>query len=309
VINDRNRYWDVDSWGHFGFSNFPDGRRYAEFLTSFFEGDNLKMDWLGRLAQDALYFHEGPTQPIPQDQPRFSHQMEIPAGIRKTGPWMVCLSGVVNTQAVNNQYYLDRQSHLSIFHQKLGLIISGANSKRQPQLALFSEKLGTQMFHMPVSSRLQMSDAQDRLSLAYNTFFADLYVPAASENELKFRFVKAGKGTPAEETRLNLQLVLKAGEPLVTGAGKKILLGSDPVEFQPADLGGWIQHHGWRLTVDPAARLTWPVYPFNPYANGPEKTLEHAVGVLSVPIRSKDEKHDWYVRPDEQEISFTLKAE
>jgi hypothetical protein len=309
VINDRNRYWDVDSWGHFGFSNFPDGRRYAEFLTSFFEGDNLKMDWLGRLAQDALYFHEGPTQPIPQDQPRFSHQMDIPAGIRKTGPWMVCLSGVINTQAVNNQYYLDRQAHLSVFHQKLGLVISGANSKRQPQLALFTEKLGPQMFHMPVSSRLQMSDVQDRLSLAYNTFFADLYVPAASENELKFRFVKAGKGTPAEETRLNLQLVLKAGEPLVTGAGKKVLLGSDPVEFQPADLGGWIQHHGWKLTVDPAARLTWPVYPYNPYANGPEKTLEHAVGVLSVPIRSKDEEHDWYVRPDEQEISFTLKAE
>jgi hypothetical protein len=34
VINDRNRYWDVDAWGHFGFSHFADGRRYAEFLTS-----------------------------------------------------------------------------------------------------------------------------------------------------------------------------------------------------------------------------------------------------------------------------------
>ena len=33
VINDRNRHWEVDAWGHFGFSHFPDGRRYAEFLT------------------------------------------------------------------------------------------------------------------------------------------------------------------------------------------------------------------------------------------------------------------------------------
>src|SRR5207247_758711 len=39
VINDRNRYWDVDTWGQFGFSNFPDGRRYAEFLTRFFRAD------------------------------------------------------------------------------------------------------------------------------------------------------------------------------------------------------------------------------------------------------------------------------
>jgi hypothetical protein len=309
VINDRNRYWDVDSWGHFGFSNFPDGRRYAEFLTSFFQGENLKMDWLGRLAQDALYYHEGPTKPIPQDLPQFSYQMQIPAGIRKTGPWMVCLSGIINTQAVNSQYYLDRQAHLSAFHQKLGLVISGANSKRQPQLALFSEKLADRIFHMPVSSRLQMSDAQDRLSLAYNTFFVDLYVTAAAANELKLRFVKTGKGTPAEETLLNLQLVLKAGEPLLTGAGKKLQLGADPVELQPADLGGWIEHHGWKLTVDPTASLTWPVYPYNPYANGQEKELEHAVGVLSVPVRSKHEEHDWYVRPNEQEISFTLKAE
>ena len=309
VINDRNRYWDVDSWGHFGFSNFPDGRRYAEFLTGFFEGDNLKMDWLGRLAQGALYYHEGPMQPIPQDQPRFSHQMNIPASIRKTGSWMVCLSGVINTQAVNNQFYLDRQAHLSVFHKKLGLIISGANSKRQPELATFTEKLGDQIFYMPVSSRLQMSDQQDRLSLAYNTFLVDLYVPTPSENEVKFRFVKTGKGTPAEETRLNLQLVLKAGEALVTGMGKQILLGTDPVELQPADLGGRVRHHGWELTVDPTARLTWPVYPFNPYSNGPEKTLTHAVGVLSVPIRSKEEEHDWYVRPAEQEISFSLKAE
>lgn len=26
VINDRNRYWDVNSWGHFGFSHFPEGK-------------------------------------------------------------------------------------------------------------------------------------------------------------------------------------------------------------------------------------------------------------------------------------------
>ncbi len=113
AINDRNRYWDVDSWGHFGFSHFPDGRRYAEFLTSFFPEDNLHMDWLGRLAQDALYYHEGPTEPIPQDQPRYSYRMSVPAGIRKTGAWVVCLSGLISTQAVNNQFYLDRQSNLT----------------------------------------------------------------------------------------------------------------------------------------------------------------------------------------------------
>ncbi|HEV2494049.1 MAG TPA: hypothetical protein VG204_13365 [Terriglobia bacterium] len=306
VINDRNRYWDVDTWGQFGFSNFADGRRYAEFLTSFLRPDDLHIDWLGRLSQDALYYHEGPTAPIPQDQPRYSYRMTIPAGIRKTRPWVVCLSGIVDTPAVNNQYYLDRQASLSVFHERLGLIISGANSKRQPELATFSEKLSGEVYHTPLSSRLQMSDKEDRLSLAFNTFFSDLYVPAPTEDELTLRFVITGKGTPAEEPRLTLQLCLKPGEELETATGQKFRLGDARLELGPDALGGWIRHHGWTMKFDSTARLVWPIRPYNPYQAAPETGLEHAVGALSVPLRLKSKSG--FVRPDEQEIVFSLAA-
>jgi hypothetical protein len=157
VLNDRNRYWGVSAWAQFAFTNFAAGRRYAEFLTGFVRPEDITMDVLGRLAQDALYYHAGPAKPIPQDLPRYRHQMHVPAGIRKTGLWTVVLSGLMSTQAVNSQFYLDRQSCLSVFHQQLGLIISGANSKRQPELATFSERLLDQTFHLPISTRLQMS--------------------------------------------------------------------------------------------------------------------------------------------------------
>src|SRR5205085_8295114 len=85
VINGRNRHWAVSAWGHFGFSHFPDGRRYAEFLAGFLPEGKVGYHALGRLAQDALYYHEGPTAPIPQDQPRYAHQMRLPAGTRKAG--------------------------------------------------------------------------------------------------------------------------------------------------------------------------------------------------------------------------------
>src|SRR4051812_1738177 len=245
TINDRNRYWKVNSWGHYGFSHFAEGRRYAEFLTDSLRRDNLAMDDLGRLAQDALYYHEGPTEPIPQDQPHYSYQMSVPAGIRKAGPWVVCLSGIISTPAVNNQFYLDRQGHLSVYHNKLGLVITGAGSKRQPELATFFEKLQGQTFHLPISSRLQMSDSNgDRLSLAYNTFFTDLYVSPPAEDHLQLRFVMTGRG-PASESQLNLQLCLKAGEVLETAAGLRIALGTERVELGPDKLGGWIRHHGW----------------------------------------------------------------
>lgn len=307
VINDRNRYWDVDSWGQFGFSNFPDGRRYAEFLTSFFPADNLHMDWLGRLSQDALYYHDGATQPIPQDRPRFVYRMTLPAAVRKTGPWEVCLSGIVDTPAVENLFFLDRQSSLSVFHEKLGLIISGANSKNQPELAAFSESFGGATYNTPVSSRLQLGDKQDRLSLAYNTFFSDIYVPTPAPDQVSLRFVITGEGTPPDDARLTLQLCLKPGEGLETATGRKVKLGVDRLELSSQALGGWIRHHGWTLTIDPEASLVWPVYPYNPYAAAPEITLDHAVAALSVPLRMKS-REGHFVRPNEQEISFALRA-
>ncbi len=308
VINDRNRRWGVSAWGQFAFTHFPDGRGYAAFLTGFFKPETLTVDQLGRLAQDALYYHEGPLAPAPQDLPRYSHQMTIPSGVRKTGPWQVCLSGIMNTQAINSQFYLDRQGHISVFHQKPGLIITGANSKRQPELATFSEKLLGQTVHMPISARLQMNDKIDRLSLAYNTFFSDLYIPAPNEKELSLRFVITGRGRPADDPQLTLQLCLKPGAILETGAGRKITLSAERMELQPEDIGGWISHCGWKLKPDPGARLVWPVYPHNPYSNSPETEVNYAVGALSVPLRLKAQPGR-YIRTNEQEMVFTLVVE
>src|SRR5215467_10127736 len=112
------------------------------------------------MAQNALYYHEGPTAPIPQDMPHIAYRMKVPAGMRKTGPWTVCLSGLIDTP-VESQFTLDRQGHLSIFHEKLGLLVTGANSKRQPELATFRDKLRGQLAHLPMSSRLRMSDERD----------------------------------------------------------------------------------------------------------------------------------------------------
>ena len=41
TINGRNRHWGVSAWGHFGFSHWPDGRGYAEFLSQFFTTGNV----------------------------------------------------------------------------------------------------------------------------------------------------------------------------------------------------------------------------------------------------------------------------
>jgi hypothetical protein len=212
--------------------------------------------------------------------------MKVPAGIRKTGPWVVCLSGLIDPP-VSNQFMLDRQGHLSINHETLGLIVTGANSKRQPELATFRETTGGQTHHIPLSSRLRMSDERDRLGLAYETFFAELDVPTPIETALPFRFtVIETNPNRMEDVTLTLQLCLKAGEVLET-ARSQTVLGAMRIELGPEAIGGMIRHHGWTLKVDPSARLIWPVYPFNPYRNGPETDLRYAVGALSLPVKTQ----------------------
>jgi hypothetical protein len=152
-----------------------------------------------------------------------------------------------------------------------------------------------------------IGEEQDRLSLAYNTFFSELYVAKPSAAALSFRFSITGRGHPADDPRLTLQLCLKHGETLETATGRKITLGRDRIELSPDDLGGWIRHHGWRLTFDSTARLVWPIYPHRPYTDAPEKGLDHAVGALSVPLRLKAVPGH-YVRPGEQEIRFVVEV-
>jgi len=152
-----------------------------------------------------------------------------------------------------------------------------------------------------------MGEDQDRLSLAYNTFFSELYVARPSQTALSLRFLITGRGRPADDPRLTLQLCLKHGETLETATGRKITLGRDRIELSPADLGGWIRHHGWRLKLDPTAQLVWPIYPHHPYTDAPEKSLDHAVGALSVPLRLKAVPGR-YVRHAEQEIQFVVEV-
>ena len=206
-----------------------------------------------------------------------------------------------------NQFNLDRQGSLSVFHEKLGLIITGANAKRQPELATFFERFGGQVYHMPISSNLRMSEQVDRLGLAYHRFFSELHVKTPSDSALKFQFNIVGKSGAPDEAQLNLQLCLKGGEILETGTGQQIALSAERIELSPQALGGCIRHRGWTLHVDPTARLVWPVYPHNPYTNAPEASLAHAVGVLSVPLRFNP-RLGKPIRVGEQEIGFTLEV-
>ncbi len=69
---------------------------------------------------------------------------------------------------------------------RIGDLLASENEKEFTSRA--STAIGTRICGWkPIAcsnARWAKSDARDRLSLAYNTFFSDLYIPASAENEL-----------------------------------------------------------------------------------------------------------------------------
>lgn len=303
LFNDRNRYWDPTPYGSFAFTHSALGRRLASFFFEHFPPARLDMESLGRMAQNGLYYHSGPLKPIPSDLPVYHRRLEGPAGIRKTGQWITALSGLIATRPLASQWFLDRQASFALFREGSGLVVSGGNSKDQPALATFTESINGTVVFLPLDSRLEMTSKADRLWLAYNSFFAELEIPRPDESELTMVCRISGRGPAPQQASFRLQLVLHPGETLDTGGGARITLGKEPVSLSAAQIGGRLRHHGWTLETNASGTLEWPVYPYNPYRNGPETRLEHAVGVFTVPLALKPEK-DRFVRPNEQVVEF-----
>lgn len=307
LMNDRNRYWEVSPWGQFAFSNFTDGRGYATLLVRNTPDDVIDLDTLGLLAQNALYYHEGPVEKCAPELPQYSHRLQGPAGIRKKGAWTTAFCGIIDTPLPLSQWFLDRQANISLFHERTGLIVAGANSKGQPELATLYEKRNGEAYTKPLGSRLTMKDSGDCLAVAHHTFTCEILAPPAQQEEQQIHFQITGRGPAPDEATLALQLCLKAGTILETGAGHRVTLTNERIELTPALLGGAIHHGDWTLTIDADATLSWPVFPYNPYRNGPETKLEYAVGLLRVPLQLHNNPAH-YVRPNEQVIRVAVRV-
>lgn len=255
LLNDRNRHWFVSYWGHFGFSRWAAGRQYANLLTAKLEEPT--MEALGRIAQNLLYWHAGPVEPLPSS---YVSKLTIPIGIRKRDDWTVCLSAVTGKAPERSQWFLDRQSHVSLYHDRIGRLIHGGNSKRQLELATFGRV-------MEQDGTLHMGDDGDEVRFSDTEW---IRMTPVSKDSMRLDY--AGN--------LHLQIAVKSGQWLETDSGTRVQLGAEHMEL--TQLGGWISQQGWRIALPQGAKLRWPVHPYSPYRNGPESDLRFAVAVLQL---------------------------
>ena len=278
TVDQRNPYHDTVAAGNVGFSFSPIGRAYLDNQWARLP-DGVDAD---RIASLLLYGEEGPMAETPSGQAGQVFLLDEGgidrAATMRQGPWFVCLSAYT-VPISKSRWIQDRQNFASIYHQKTGLILGGGNTKLQPawsnftvgDVTLLSHTAGDtspdflpkgDLCHVPSKAQL-VCEPDLGLDLTYGRETCRIRVCPRDDRTLQYVISTTGEsGLPVAA---HLTLIPKMGSPLETGGGVKLTVGESPIVLSAVELGGRLDHAGYRLKLPSSASLKWPVLPHNPY--------------------------------------------
>jgi len=309
TVDERNPYQSSIVFGNVGFSFTPEGRGYLQQQLEILKHKGKGID-PDNIANFILYGEEGPISPTPAaDRNRTFESIDHKSLIRRKGDWFICLSAY-HCPVVERRWIQDRQNLVSIFNDRCGLIIGGGNTKLQPlwsnftvgDTSLLHHKPGDTdpvftppagLLHIPSGAVIEKMDPPG-LMLRYGEEQCEIRVEPVDDTTLMLRLratIKSGLPVAAHIT-----LLPHFDKPLRTQAGVEKIVGKDSFTLSSKDMGEWIEHGGWRLTVPEGATLSWPVLPHDPYTKDGHSEPGEGRIVLTAPFTA-----------DKMEYTLTLK--
>jgi len=297
TIDERNPYHAQISYGNVGFTFSPEGRGWM--ARQYAAGGKSKGGFgAEHAAMLLLYGDEGPTaSTASSESDRAWVSPDGRALVRRRAPWFVCLSSY-HCPVPRNRWIQDRQNFVSIYHDRVGLILGGGNTKLQPLWSTFTvgdtsllrhepgdispsfaEPEG--LFHVPSAAGLKKTDPVG-IGLDYGPERCSVAVEPVDDTTLRIHLhASANSGAPVEA---HLTLLPRIGKPFGAANLPARELSNEAFSLSSKDLGDWIEHAGWRLSAPAGARVDWPVLPHNPYVkDGAAKPGEGRI-VVSVPF-------------------------
>ncbi|MCZ7644042.1 MAG: hypothetical protein M5U26_01965 [Planctomycetota bacterium] len=282
-------------WAH-----LPEGRAYLHFqLDRLLEqplggGYQVHGGWLG------LPFFTQFARDLPEDEPApeglaplagdGAYDLpKLPVRVIKRGPWTVIVSGFTRPEQPGVRWTLDYQTHLSVFHERAGLILGGGGGKRQAALSLFTG--GSRPLGLPcLASRGSVEPAGPfavRLKLAYDGFDAALEVavePDAVRLAACIERAETARGPGLAPFHLQLPFLLKGEGAVTTGSGMKYELDLQQ-EILAERLGERIGREG-RFSISGLAdaRALLHFLPYNTHWRDGRYTPDKALGLVAQPL-------------------------
>ena len=305
TIDQRNPFHDAVAAGNAGFTFSPVGRAYLQNQWSHLGMDHLDPDLIASLL---LYGEEGAVEEMPLGE---TEQVFVlaeggtdRAATLRRGPWFVCLSAYT-TPIVNSRWIQDRQSFVSIYHDKTGLILGGGNTKLQPAWSNFTVGDATllahtpgdenpdfapkgELYHVPSAARLVLDPAPG-LDLTYGPETCRIRVVVKDDRTLEC-VLEATRESDLP-VAAHLTLLPHMEQPLETAAGQKLTLGLEPISLAPEQVGGQLTHAGYRLHLPDSASLHWPALPHNPYRKDGHATASEGRIEIRLPFDPQHREH------------------
>jgi len=285
TVDERNPYHAGVTLGTVGFSMTPEGRGYLMQQYALYKQGKRKSVSADHAASFLLYGKTGKAMPTAagRDEHAWTSQDGKIVVLRRK-PWFVVASGYT-AKVPTSRWIQDRQNVVSVFHDKLGLIVGGGNTKLQPYWSNFTvgdpsllkHRAGdtTPKFipppglaHVPTSAAVQVDGDTVEVSLRYGKVPCQIGATCIDAKTVRITYQCTGPWDRPVEGHVTLLPHLK--KKVTAAGGESAKLGSQAFEWSGKRLGGWVEHVGWRLTVPSGARLLWPKLPHNPYKKAGE---------------------------------------
>jgi hypothetical protein len=294
TVDERNPYGASVRLGTVGFSLSPEGRGFLlnQYRLSKKAGKNPGSD---HAALFLLYGKTGKAVPTAAGRERATWtSRDGKIAVLRRKPWFVVASAYT-AKVPQNRWIQDRQNFVSIFHDKLGLIVGGGNTKLQPYWSNFTvgdpsllkhKKGDTKpkfvppegLIHTPSAATVKVDGDVLHASLQYGK--VDCRIGITCVDEKSVRIVYESTGPCDRPVEGHVTLLPHLGDKVTTEDAGETKLGTEPIDWSGKRLGKSIKHAGWRLSAPSGARVLWPKMRHNPYKKAGESPLGNARLVL-----------------------------
>ncbi len=210
------------------------------------------------------------------------------------------------TPISKSRWIQDRQNFVSIYHEQLGLILGGGNTKLQPgwsnfsigDMAFLTHTPGDtspnflpkgELYHVPKAASLT-TEPQLGLDLTYGPETCCVRVEVKDAQNLVYRIATS---TDSQLPVIaHLTLPPRIGEVLKTGKEEQFTLSTKPISLSADQLGGQLTYAGCRFQLPDAASLHWPALPHNPYRKDGRATAGEGRIEIRIPFAEETRQND-----------------
>lgn len=297
-IDERQIYHKHVDIGNVGFTHTPEGRGFLLKQVDAYsnEGDNyVDGDYAASML---LYGGEGEYVPCAVDFEKRSFMLgKNDATIQGRKPWHWALSGYA-CPPPDNRWIQDRQNLVDIYHETLGLIIGGGNTKLQPYWSTFTVGDPSLLSHTPgdespdftpdiplqwTPDRAVIADTGSEMTLHYGAVECRVSVTPGHTDTVVLTY------TAPINQKVEAHIpFLNRSDRIQTATGKDVVLSEEAFVLTAEAIGAQFRYGSLHVSMPENASLRWPAKQHNPYAKDGHSSLSNAKLVLVLPFDKVD---------------------